>query len=289
MGTVKIAYGYCDLDVAKLRVESTPVIGVFFERKPLRQDSNPTVTFYKVYTNAISPMRGDKSGLGMLPTMAYRHCEPVRTACAFGWYVFPPEDIFLRWNGADISYVEGNEWLPLAPAFLPNFGDYWDKHAPKDMKGLAPPFLSPLPASGFVQIWSGLLCATRQGWSVLIRPPANIRGSHQYHCFEGLVEADDFRPFPLFVNIQLLATNEIIKINKVQPLFQVQPLMRETYGDAAHEMAELNGLAADAYDNPILSAADWAGYRNTIRVEAPNQAPESGRYTVATRKRGKRT
>lgn len=247
----------------------------------------PTVTFYRAYLNAIPPMRAEKSALGTMPTMAYRHCEPMRTASAFGWYIFPPEDIYLKWNGADVFHLEGGEWKPLSQAYLPGFAEYWDEHAPEELKGLAPPFISRLPMRGFVQIWSGLLCATRADWSVLIRPLANVRGSNLFSGFEGVVEGDRFQPFPLFINIQLLATEVPIEILKVAPLFQVQPLMRATYGDVAHQFAERDGLGMQENGQLAMTPQDWANYRNTIRVEVPDEAPETGKYTAATRKRNK--
>lgn len=253
-----------------------------------RPDDPPTVIFHKVYPAAISPMRADKAALGTLPTMAYRHCEPVRTASAFGWYVFPPEDIYLKWNGSDTFQLVGDEWLPLMSSQLPGLEAYWDEHAPDDMKGLASPYISPLPVKGFVQIWSGLLCTTRAGWSVLIRPPANMRSSNMFSCFEGLIEADEFQPFPLFINIQLLTTDALIRIPREAPLFQVQPLMRATYGNDAHKYAEREGLALAADGLPAMSAHDWAGYRKTIRKEDTSAAVfEHGQYTSATRKRTK--
>lgn len=246
------------------------------------QVQEPTVTFHRIYPTAIPPMRADKAALGTMPTMAFRHCEPMRTASSFGWYIFPPEDIFLKWNGADVSWLDpaSGEWGPLRQAWLPGFMAHWNEHAPPDMKDLAPPYLSQLPMPGFVQVWSGLLCATRPDWSLLVRPLANIRASHHYTCFEGLLESDRFQPFPLFMNLQLLGTGEPIHIPKTTPLFQVQPLHRGTYGDAAHACADVDGLAA-------MAPAQWSGYRKTIRVDEPGEPPEAGQYANATRKRHK--
>lgn len=247
----------------------------------------PTVTFFKVYPAAIAPMRADKAALGTLPTMAYRHCEPVRTASAFGWYIFPAEDIYLKWNGADTLILAEDEWLPLAPMQLPGFQDYWNAHAPEALKDLNPPYVSPLPAKGFVQVWSGLLCATQPGWSVLVRPPANIQTSHMYQCFEGIVESDQFQPFPLFINLQLLATDVVIKLSKEFPLFQVQPLQRVTYSDAAHQFEVREGLELAHDGLPCMSTETWANYRKTIRVAIANEQYETAEYTKATRKRTK--
>lgn len=251
-------------------------------------EDKPTVIFHKVYPAAISPMRADKAALGTMPTVAYRHCEPMRAASAFGWYIFPPEDIFLKYNGSDTFLLVGDEWLPLLPSQLPGIEDYWDEHAPTELRGLAPPYISPLPIKGFVQIWSGLLCATLPGWSVLVRPLVNMRGSHMFSCFEGLIESDQFQPFPLFINIQLLATDSLIRIAKDTPLFQVQPLLRGTYGSTAHQFSVRDGLEMAADGLPAMSANDWLGYRKTIRIEDTNESVfEVGHYTAATRKRTK--
>jgi hypothetical protein len=246
-----------------------------------------TVKFFRAYPNAISPMRADKAALGVMPTMAYRHCEPMRTASSFGWYIFPPEDIWLKWNGADILYKNGDDWEQLKPTNLPGFVDYWNEHAPEELHDMPPPFISPLPVRGIVQVWSGLLCATKPDWSVLVRPVVNIKSSNMYTCFEGLVEADRFQPFPLFVNMQLHATDVPIQILKVSPLFQVQPLLRGTYGDEAHTFSERVGLGEQDDGLPAMAAHDWVGYRNTIRLEIPDEPSEPGRYTKATRKRTK--
>jgi hypothetical protein len=232
-------------------------------------------------------MRADKSALGTLPTMAFRHCEPVRTASAFGWYVFPPEDIRLRYNGADVFILEDGAWRSLVQAHLPGFAEHWDAHAPADMRGLAPPHVTLLPAPGVVQIWSGFLCSSREGWSVLVRPIANLRCSNLFMPYEGIVESDQFKPFPLFINIQLVASDIPIELRKINPLFQVQPLLRESYGEKAHRSAELQGLSRHDGETP-MSAGDWAGFRKAIRIElGDDKPPESGQYTVATRKRAK--
>jgi hypothetical protein len=232
-------------------------------------------------------MRADKAALGVLPVMGYRHCEPLRTASAFGWYIFPPERILLRFNGADVFYCGEGIWKPLTQAFLPGFEAYWDKNAPKELKGLAPPFLSRIPVGGIVQIWSGLLCSTKADWSVLVRPLANVGASHLFSCFEGVIESDRHKPFPLFINIQLKATDVEIELLKTAPLFQVQPLLRDCYGEVGHSFSEHVGLEPAADGTAAMSDLDWQAFRKTIRIEMPDQAPEPGQYTVATRRRAK--
>jgi hypothetical protein len=251
------------------------------------KQSRTTIKFHRVYPAAISPMRADKSALGLMPTMAFRHCEAMRMASSFGWYAFPAEDVVLRWNGSDVFVKNENRWEPLVRLELPGFPEYWNEHAPADLTDLAPAFVTRLPMPGLVQIWTGVLCSTAPGWSVLVRPPSNMRGSFLYSAYEGIIDTDRFKPCPLFMNIQLVATDVDILLPKTVPLLQVQPLLRETYDEAAHSSQEVDGLQAQQGGEPALSPQEWQDYRRTIRVETQGQPSEPGHYAADARKRAK--
>jgi len=211
----------------------------------------------------------------------------MRTASSFGWYAFPAEEVSLRWNGVDVFVREDEQWRPLVRSELPGFSEYWNRHAPPELEDLAPPFLTRLPMPGFVQVWTGLLCSSSPGWSVLVRPPSNMRASFLYTAYEGIVETDHFKPCPLFMNIQLLATHTDIHLPKLVPLLQVQPLLRDSYGEAAHLSQEREGLGQQEDGEPALSVEDWHGYRRTIRIQADDEPPETGQYAAEARKRTK--
>lgn len=249
--------------------------------------STTTVKFHRVYPAAISPMRADKSALGLMPTLAFRHCEPMRTASSFGWYAFPAEEINLRWNGSDTFVKHDGSWQPLVRSELPGFTEYWNQHVPPDLVDLAPPFLTRLQLPGLVQVWTGLLCSTAPGWSVLVRPPSNMRGSFLYSAHEGIVETDQFALCPLFMNLQLIATDVDIQIPKMVPLLQVQPLLRETYNENAHSAHEVDGLGVQEDGKPAMRPEEWQAYRRTIRVEEQGLPPESGHYAADARRRAK--
>ena len=213
------------------------------------------VKFHRIYPAAIPPMRADKSALGSLPAAAYQYCEAVRTASAFGWYIFPPVDIRLKWDGADTVFERHGKWHPLTSAqFDDEFLELWDAQAPPQLTGRAPPFLASLFVPGFVQIWSGLFVSSAKDWSVLVRPLANVVQSRAYVCYEGIVETDSFGPAPLFVNIRLLSTDVEIFIPASMPLFQVQPIHRECYSEATLTPGGFGaGESADAFE---MSNAD---------------------------------
>lgn len=235
-------------------------------------------------------MRADKSALGTIPAVVHQYCEPVRVASAFGWYIFPPTEIRLLWDGAEVLYADNGDWRSLTSVHLEDeFLDYWDTHAPADLKGHAPPYLTHLLVPGSVQIWSGFLVSSADDWSVLIRGPANLLQSRRFTCYEGLIETDSFKPCPLFINIRLLSTDCEIVIPTIKPLFQVQPLCRECYSDAILDTCRLKGLVPSADGDNGMSVADWDGFRKTTRTVDPTESQRGpGSYGANVRRRGKR-
>src|SRR5215469_12583871 len=81
----------------------------------MSEQSEPTVRFYRLILEARPPQRADRSAAGTLPTRAYRYCAAVANAAAYGWWIFPPTDLRLYWDGHDIYWHPGSadEWLPL--------------------------------------------------------------------------------------------------------------------------------------------------------------------------------
>jgi hypothetical protein len=113
-----------------------------------------------------------------------------------------------------------------------------------------------------------------------VRPPVNLPRSQAYECYEGIIETDRWFG-PLFINLRLTATDRPIEINHKKPLFQAQPLMRQTYSDASlRSFAVVDELS-------MMSADDWNGYRETIVKPNRGHYRDVGRYAAAVRKRGK--
>src|SRR6186997_4096 len=232
--------------------------------------SPPLVTFYRFIPECRMPQRADSSAAGSLPTRAFRFCEAIRMASAFGWYVFPPIRVSFMWDGGtDITwtYQGADDWYPLKTAQFPGFAEQFDAAAPDDIKGFSPPFVGALQEPGVVQIWSGLL----------VRGPANLPRSLAYEVYEGIVETDRWFG-PLFTNIRLTRTNVPVELNPELPFMQVQPVRRALYGNALEQyqlVPELKNLRPD----------EWKAFHET--VVAPNTDPQrrQGQYAVDTRRR----
>lgn len=248
---------------------------------PMSERSSPIVQFHKLTTRGRAPMRADRTACGTLPIRAVRYCEAVTSATAFGWWLFPPVDLEVMWDGSDIFWRcdEAPEWMVLSPsAQMPNYVAEFDAAAPGPLKGYAPPFLTALPEPGALQMWTGLIAETVPDWHLLVRAPANLPGAGGVCLFEGIVETDRWFG-PLFVNMRFTRSHMPVRLRADYPLAQVQPVHRDSYGnDLLDRMQSGAGPAC-------LTPEQWEAYRRTI-VE-PNTRPDRsfGAYAVAARKK----
>ncbi len=244
-------------------------------------NTSPQLRFHRLVEQARPPQRADRSGIGTLPTRAYRYCDAVTSAAGYGWWVFCPLELQLIWDGHDIFwYFDGAaDWMKLSPAAqFPDFSRTFDNAAPKALEGCAPPFLTALPEPGVVQIWTGLMASTAPGWSLLVRPPANLPPPGGYCLYEGIVETDTWFG-PLFTNLRLTRTHKPVHLRADFPLLQVQPLPRQAYAEQT--------LSATAIvpDMDSMSGDDWDAYHATIAGPSLDRDRPFGSYAVAARKR----
>jgi hypothetical protein len=240
----------------------------------------PKVTFYSAVPGSRPPLRADSSVLGTLPARGFQYCEALRSASSFGWYVFPPIDFTLQWDGSQViwTYHGAKSWYPLGSAQFPGYQAVFDRVAPKRLRGYSPPFLTAVTEPGVVQIWTGLMIESAENWSVLIRPPANLPRNIAFDLYEGIVETDRWFG-PLFTAIRLKKTDVPIHFNTEIPLLQVQPLHRSAY---AEEISNSFALVTDPAD---FSDEAWARYERTI--VKPNLDPQRpvAAYTTNVRRR----
>jgi hypothetical protein len=250
--------------------------------------------FYRLIPGAPEPQRADRSADGTLPVIAYRYCEAIASASGFGWYLFPPLNFSLVWDGTEIAWTyEGADgWYPLRAAPYPDFLETFAKLAPAGLGELPPTFLAQGKLPGVVQIWSGYLAQTAPGWALLSRGVANLAktqpyedheaitgmthvdpGSRSHVNYEGIVETDTWFG-PLFTNIRLMRINSPVDFHMKRPLFQVQPLLRQCYRDPAFTVLEASDVRPE----------DWRRYAATITPNA-DHLRSPGHYAVDTRRR----
>ncbi len=242
----------------------------------------PRVTFYRFIPDVRMPQRADRSAAGSLPTRAFRFCEPATTASAFGYYIFPPINFSVMWDGHDVvwTYDGAGEWLPLQTAQYPNFVPYFDARVPEEIRGFSPPFISAMQEPGLLQVWPGIIARTLPGWSLLVRACPNLPRSNGYELFEGIIETDRWFG-PLLTNMRLTKTDVPISFTTDFPMAQVQPIPR-----AALEEAALNDFGS-VRELESLKPEDWDNFYDTVVRPNVAEARPHGHYAVAARKRRK--
>ena len=241
------------------------------------------VEFMKLVPQGRDPKRAERSGAGSIPGRAMRWCDALTTATGYGYWLFPPIELQLLWDGEQVfwSYGDLEEWLPLsgAPSGAAQFPDFeaeFNKSAPPALAGYSPPFLTALPELGGVQIWTGLLARTRPGWSLNVRLPVNLPGIPGLTAWEGIVETDHWFG-PLFTNFRLTRTDFPVRLRAHIPYMQVQPLPQAAYREDALSNFSLRSAGE-------MTDADWSDLEQVL---LPNEAHEAhqGTYAVRIRKR----
>ena len=246
-----------------------------FQRDP----AESLVKFIQLVDGGRLPRRADRSVGGTLPVRALRFCEPVSSASAFGWYVFLPRRFQLLWDGTAISWrtVDMDEFLPLRSVHYPDFVDTFDEAAPEAIRGFAPAFLTASIQAGTVQVWPGSMVRTAPGWSLLVRPVANLPRPSGYEHYEGIIETDEWLG-PLFTNLRLTRTGTPIEFDDEVPFMQVQPVRKIDYDERALDRFEV------ASDISGLTPDDWDCYSRSIVQPNSDEDRRRGTYAARVRK-----
>lgn len=241
-------------------------------------DDAPAMTFFQVIDAGLAPQRADASALGTVPTDGFRYCEPLRAASAFGWYVFLPTDLKVRWDGFEFfwSIDDGRDWYDLTSAVqYPDAAARFDAAAPEGLRGLSPPFLKRTNAADTLQIWSGCFVQTQAGMSTLVRAPSNLPAPMGCRIVEGIVETDWWFG-PLFANVQFTHPDQTVTFRADWPFVQLQPVPQSVLREAGRAKVDV----ARGIDG--FGAAQWDRYRATVEGKA---AAHVGGYAARARKR----
>src|SRR5690349_25028078 len=82
-------------------------------------ESVPTAEFFSIYEGAPLPTPASVDLMGALPIRAAQFCVPIKAASGLGFYVYPPVDFAVRWDGqrTDVGSLgargQATERLPL--------------------------------------------------------------------------------------------------------------------------------------------------------------------------------
>jgi hypothetical protein len=86
------------------------------------------------------------------------------------------------------------------------------------------------------------------------------------------------------VQIKINVVDREIRLNKLNPFFQIQPVFRDCYADDNKKL-QVQECSENNFGG--LTSVDWEGLKSTIRSANPTREHRIGRYAVGTRKRTK--
>lgn len=234
--------------------------------------------FLRLIPSAPLPVRANSSAAGTMPIRAFRYCEPIRLATSFGWYLFPPTNFSVIWDGTITRWkCDGiDEWMQLDAAQFPRFSKQFDEAAPEDVKGYSPPFISAVLQPGVFQLWSGYILTTPPGMSAYVRSPINLPQMRHATSFEGVIETDRWFG-PLFSNFQIKRINEEVLFRRSEPMFSVAIVPTSLFKNSSLQEAEVVESMGG------MGEEDWDDYRATI-VNRVGEHRKQGSYAVNSRK-----
>ncbi|MEU7793511.1 DUF6065 family protein [Micromonospora tulbaghiae] len=211
------------------------------------------VEIYSLYGDARPAEPASATLRGSLPVRAVQQCPPVAAGSGLGWYVYPPADVALRWDGHDTewSLLQENEpagWrslaggydgtLPQAPAQLADLPErFRDGLDIFDRYGGTMPFIDADPrAPHTIEMVTGVVARTSPGWCLLARGVPNWPAQRGLQLYEGVVETDWYTSF-LPTILRLTEPGHVVRLYRNIPLMCLQPVHRSTL--AASRQAEL--------------------------------------------------
>jgi len=200
------------------------------------------VELFSFYGDAPKPEPASPHLRGSMPVRAVQVCPPVTAASGFGWYIFPPVDFAVRWDGqiTEWTLLENNEpvrWrslaggaehsLPVSAEVLAKaserFGSDVDIFA---AYGDALPFIDADPRAGhLLEVITGLIARTSPGWCLLARGVANWPHGGDFQILEGILETEWFRSW-VPTMVRLTTPHRIVRFYRSQPIAMLQPVPR---------------------------------------------------------------
>jgi hypothetical protein len=255
----------------------------------------PVVTFSSFYPDIRSPEPASRDVIGSLPMRAGQRCNPVTTASSFGWYIYPPIDFALRWDGntTEWALLKDNE-----PEVWKSLDGGYDAAIPEARKlvldavrggqpemdifdkfGGTIPFINADPrASNTLEMMVGLVARTMPGWWLLTRSVPNWPHRADHQILEGVLESDWYPSF-LPTVLRLTMPNQIVRFYRQMPIMVVQPIPANAFEMTKEPIEVRRGMA----EFPPEMWRDFVEWRRNI------QNPDTRRsYKRDKRREGRR-
>lgn len=256
----------------------------------------PIVEFFCLYPDMPEPEPASRDVRGSVPARAGKVCTPMTVASGFGWYIYPPADFALRWDGSQTewSLLEDNEpagWCSLSGGYdaaLPAGRDVLARVPEQrrkdldifDMFGGTLGFINADPRGPErVELITGVIARTPPGWQLLVREPPNWPREDGVQIHEGIIETEWFRSY-LPTILRLTIQNRVVRFYRSLPIMVAQPIPTAALVAARGPFVVQRG--ADRFPDDV-----WADYVAWRRYRQDPQTTAT--YLSRQRERARRT
>ena len=239
------------------------------------------IEFYHVLSTDALPKPADPTLAGSMPLRAFKYCEPVTAASGFGWYLYPPINFDLKWDGHLCSWrraQSGRRWTPLRTVVPLDFSDQHKQQAIRtgeDFMGSLP-MLSHTPEYGIIQLWSGLVVRTKPGWVSLVRSLVNYPHEDATEFLDGIIETDWWIG-PLLSVMRITKSDVSIEFRTSRPFAQLQLVRREAYCPTTMNAVK-NHAGLESWPTDV-----WQGFTKTLSKMSVNRRPGAYKRQVRSR------
>jgi hypothetical protein len=250
----------------------------------------PQVEFFSHYEGAPLPTPASPDAMGTLPVRAAQHCLPLKAASGNGFYLYPPFDFAVRWDGVRSQFTWlGDDGEPEGWQSMDNNALFYHPSAatarasvPADrahvldevMDADGPSFINADPRSpNTMEITTGLVVRTQRGWASVIRSVANWASPRPYIVLDGVIETDWYRN-DIPTTIRLPQPGEV-RFSRSLPFAQLQVVPLASLRPAHLNADQPTGIAHWPEDV-------WREYVATARPRYT--ATHMGTYVAASRK-----
>jgi hypothetical protein len=230
------------------------------------------VEFYSVYPDARLPSPASPDLSGAMPVRAYKYCLPLREAAGLGFYIYPPADFAVTWDGdkSQISFeseeseitnwrsLEGgrDEYLPFsADIITPDLGARLkDFNRLFTDRGLS--FINADPRqTERMEITTGIIARTPENWGLLVQGVHGLHRRLDHDIIGGYIQTDWFRGYiPIIITVR--KPNTIVRFFKSMPIAQVIPISRRSIQFESNQRTSCSGVAkwpSDIWDDFVQS------------------------------------
>ena len=174
----------------------------------------------------------DRTLRGTANKAATRWCGPFTHANKAGFWLFPPVDIDITWQGGqDFEWELHTPYTDVDRHLIRFLMDEGDEANPDKWSGAEgrTKFTWGLVEEGVVQMWTGCIFETPPGWGLHIRSPVNA-GNDAFHVMEAVLETD-WLQYDIWLNLVFHHVGERVELRRESwpPVAQLVPVPRETY------------------------------------------------------------